>query len=279
MDECKRVTEAPPIGTRWLDTNKGDENNPNYRSRWVAQEYRRAWVESIFAATPNIEAVRLLLADAASRCRTIGPLRQNICLMIVDIKRAFFYAPSQKPIYVRLPPEDPRAGDPNLCGRLNQSLYGTRDAGYNWHCAYSKFLRSLGFEQGVANPCHFIDRKSTLKCVVHGDDFLISGSLTALEDLKKKFANQWDCKTEIIGNEKGLKKSARFLNRVITYNDAGIDFEGDQRLIEALVDDLKLQGGNTSPIPGTKAKAVPKAEHQKIMERRMGADGGRRLHH
>ena len=47
------------VGTRWLDINKGDEEHPNYRSRWVAKEYRKAWVEAIFAATPNIEAARL----------------------------------------------------------------------------------------------------------------------------------------------------------------------------------------------------------------------------
>ena len=44
--ECRRVTGSDPVGTRWLDTNKGDSTNPCYRSRWVAQQYRRAWVES-----------------------------------------------------------------------------------------------------------------------------------------------------------------------------------------------------------------------------------------
>ena len=59
VSECRRKTGADPVGTKWLDTNKGDEKNPVYRSRWVAQQYRRAWVESIFSATPNIETVRL----------------------------------------------------------------------------------------------------------------------------------------------------------------------------------------------------------------------------
>ena len=77
--------------------NKGDEAHPNYRSRWVAQQYRRAWVDAIFSATPNIESVRLLLADAAGQCKEVGPLHDEIQVMIVDIKRAYFYAPSQKP--------------------------------------------------------------------------------------------------------------------------------------------------------------------------------------
>merc|ERR1712155_160860 len=112
VSECRRITGCDPVGTKWLDTNKGDTKAPNYRSRWVAQQYRKAWVESIFSATPNLETVRLLLADAASRCRRVGSMR-DIAVMIIDIKRAYFYAPARQDIYVRLPPEDPRAKDPN----------------------------------------------------------------------------------------------------------------------------------------------------------------------
>ena len=93
--ECRKVTGCEPVGTKWLDTNKGDKKAPNYRSRWVAQQYRRAWVESIFSATPNLETVRLLLADAASRCRVVGSAK-DIAVMIIDIKRAYFYAPASK---------------------------------------------------------------------------------------------------------------------------------------------------------------------------------------
>ena len=167
-------------------------------------------MESIFAATPNIESVRLLLADAARRCRTVGPLKGNVCLMVIDIKRAYFYAPSQQPIYVRLPPEDPKSNDPMVCGRLCKSLYGTRDAGANWHLAYSSFLQRIGYDQGVANPCHFNNRQEGVKGLVHGDDFLFSGSPSALLKLKKAFVNEYDCKVEMVGNEPGFQKSARF---------------------------------------------------------------------
>ena len=140
VSECRAKTGAEPVGTKWLDTNKGDDKNPVYRSRWVAQQYRRAWVESIFSATPNIETVRLLLADAANRCRPIGKAKDHMAVVVIDIKRAYFYAPAQKEIYVRLPPEDPQSNNPEVCGRLKKSLYGTRDAGANWHLAYSNFL-------------------------------------------------------------------------------------------------------------------------------------------
>ena len=84
VGECRQVTGCEPVGTKWLDTNKGDSKAPNYRSRWVAQQYRKAWVESIFSATPNLETVRLLLADATSRCREVGPVK-DFAVMVIDI--------------------------------------------------------------------------------------------------------------------------------------------------------------------------------------------------
>ena len=116
--ECYERTGAAPIDTRWIDTNKGDEDNPQYRSRWVAKDFRKAWVEAIFAATPNIESVRLLLADAANNCKVVGDLKGNTCVMIIDIKRAYFYAPAQRDIYIKLPPEDHRAREEGICGKL-----------------------------------------------------------------------------------------------------------------------------------------------------------------
>ena len=39
------------IGTRWIDINKGDDKNPNHRSRFVAKEYNNGEDASLFAAT------------------------------------------------------------------------------------------------------------------------------------------------------------------------------------------------------------------------------------
>ena len=35
-----------PISVKWVDTNKGDDENPNYRSRLVAREIRRRGEDS-----------------------------------------------------------------------------------------------------------------------------------------------------------------------------------------------------------------------------------------
>ena len=176
---------------------------------------------------------------------------------------------------MRLPPEDPRSKEPDTCGRLRKSLYGTRDAGANWHASYTKFLTKIGMKQGVANPCHFIDSARQLRGIVHGDDFLFSGTRQNLGWLKSKFEDQYACKVEVIGRGPNDQKAARFLNRVITYDQGGITFEADQRLAEAIIAGMDVKDGNTCSSPGTKAKPIPKAEHQAMMERRMSGEGGR----
>ena len=113
-----------------------------------------------------------------------------------------------------------------------------------------------------------------MKGLVHGDDFLFTGTYKELQQLSKSFENEYACKIELIGLRKGHKRTARFLNRVITYSAKGVEFEGDQRLVEALVEGLGLEGGKPVSAPGTKPTPVTKGEHQKVMERRLGDQGG-----
>lgn len=58
VEECWRVTGKAPIGTRWVDTNKGDSRNPDVRCRLVAQEINRGHDDDLYAATPPIEALK-----------------------------------------------------------------------------------------------------------------------------------------------------------------------------------------------------------------------------
>ena len=52
LEECWEKTGVGPIAVRWVDINKGDIANPNYRSRLVAKEYKTDDRPEWFAATP-----------------------------------------------------------------------------------------------------------------------------------------------------------------------------------------------------------------------------------
>ena len=89
-------------------------------------------------------------------------------LDFIDISRAFFHAPALRRVYVELPPEDAEEG---MCGLLEQSMYGKRDAAQNWASAYTDFMMQAGFKKGRASPCAFWHPTRNIRCGVHGDDF------------------------------------------------------------------------------------------------------------
>ena len=68
-----------------------------------------------------------------------------------DVKRAYFHAPATRGLYVELPDEDPGKAQ-GLVGKLNLSLYGTRDAAANRQKCVAEDLVGIGFQQGLSNP-------------------------------------------------------------------------------------------------------------------------------
>ena len=106
---CQRVSkerqEAKIIGTRWVDTNKGDSVNPECRSRLVGREFNLGQDDTLDAATPPLEALRVILSNAASWHKDGKKMRRSV--MINDVRRAYLYAKATRALYVRIPPEDP----------------------------------------------------------------------------------------------------------------------------------------------------------------------------
>ena len=51
--------------------------------------------------------------------------------------------PATTDIYIELPPEE---AEPRMVGKLEKSLYGTRDAALNCADAYTKVLLAMGYE-------------------------------------------------------------------------------------------------------------------------------------
>ena len=95
--------------------------------------------------------------------------------MINDVSRAFFHAKATRDVYVRLPNEDTKLGEEELCGKLNYSMYGTRDAAQNWQAEYSQRFIDCGFTRGSASPCVFHHVARSIRTLVHGDDYVSVG--------------------------------------------------------------------------------------------------------
>ena len=246
IKECWEKTNKEPIGTRWVDINKGDNINPEYRSRLVAQELNQSKRDDIFAATPPLEVLKLVLSILASTRR-----QKKWKLDSVDIKRAYFHAKATRDIYIRRPEEDRQEG---MCGKLVKAMYGTRDAASSWERAYTDFMIKCGFDVGRISPCLFWHPSKELIVEIHGDDFTNIGSEEHLEWFKLEISKTFEFKHKArLGPDQGDDKSVRILNRIISWQDGfGIKYEADQRHAEILIEALDLQTAREVSTPGVK---------------------------
>ena len=237
------------IPTRWIDINKGDADRPNYRSRLVAKEFNTGAQEGLFAATPPLEALRLLVSDAATT-----DVHEPKVIMLNDVARAFFEAPMKRTVCVELPQEALQEGeqDDDLVGLLQLSLYGTRDAAANFQAEVRKFMLNQGFAQSLYSPSVFWHRTRGLKVLVHGDDFVTSGVQREVHWFEERLNERFEVKTQIVGRatDRGEVSEARILGRILRAVEGGWEYEADPRHAELLIRNLRLEAANGVRSPG-----------------------------
>ena len=147
MSQCWKETGKNPIKTDWEDTNKGTSECPNMRSGCVAKEYNTGPRPDLFSAASPLEGVKLVISEAASRNQT------GTVLLVIDVRRAYFYAKARRRVYIELPEGDGGGPGSRQCGLLRKSLYVTRDAAQNWECELGGFLEETGLLRGQASTC------------------------------------------------------------------------------------------------------------------------------
>ena len=245
--ECWRVTGKGPIGTRWVDINKGDKVNPDYRSRLVAQEVKLDKCQDLFAGTPPLEAKKILMSLATTQGIGFGS-GPHLKLDFIDVSRAYFHAAARRDVYVKLPQEDQ---EPGMVGKLLKAMYGTRDAAQNWECEYREFmLESAGFQSCMSSPCMFWHQDRNIRCVVHGDDFTLLGSHEQLMWFREKVKEKFQVKFRgMLGPSSKDDKQVTILNRTVTWDKGGITYKADPRHVEIVVKELGLQDSKAVRTP------------------------------
>ena len=170
--------------------------------------------------------------------------------MVQDIKKAYFYAPATRDVYVDLLPE---RAQPGMCAKLHNSLYGTRDAALNWAQAYSDVLIGMGFTKGLSSPCTFFHKVWDIRTVVHGDDFTCLGPRAAIMAYEDQLATRFEIKRlGLIGEFDGCIREIRILNRILRLTEFGLRYEADPRHAEMLVKALGLSCASSVLTPGAK---------------------------
>lgn len=236
------------VKCRWVDINKGDSVNKEYRSRLVGKEYRDSVDPDLFASTPPLEGLRFVISNAATDQQH---KKGKKIIMINDVSRAYFHAKATRTVFVEIPPEDKDPKDGDVVGRLNWCLYGTRDATHNWSETVAEHLVKIGFKRSIAYPAVFHHHQMDIQCIVHGDDFTSCGVEDSLKWFEKELAKVYAIKTKVIGHASNLPSEGRVLNRVLRATDEGWELEADQRHAELVQEALGVDQGKGVVSPGT----------------------------
>ena len=88
------------------ETDMGQPEKPNVRARGVAKECKTHARPELYAWTPPLEALKVVLATGK---------RGGKVVVLVDVLRAYFHGPVRRRVFVELPPEDYQAGDEHMC--------------------------------------------------------------------------------------------------------------------------------------------------------------------
>ena len=195
--------------------NKGDSHNPLYRSRLVGREFNVGKDDSLYAATPPLEALRMIISQAATQCAD-GTFNREV--MINDVSRAYFYAKPTRKIYIELPTEDTETKE-NEVGVLNVCLYGTRDAAKGWQRTLSADLISIGFVRGKGHPAIFHHPVKDIMTLVHGDGYCSCGCKKDLDWLEGELKKRYEIKPQRISAFDKQRSEARILNRTVRRTD------------------------------------------------------------
>ena len=115
-----------------------------------------------------------------------------------------------------------------------------------------------GFEKAATSPCSFLRRGRGIKMAVHGDQFVSEGAKEDLKWFDQALAKEFEIKTEILGPDEVEVKELRVVNRVICWEEDGLEWEADQRHAELIISQLDLSEAKAVITPGVKDEGRPK---------------------
>ncbi|WVZ54674.1 LOW QUALITY PROTEIN: hypothetical protein U9M48_005438 [Paspalum notatum var. saurae] len=158
-----------PIGTKWVFKNKQGENGMVVRNKARLKE--GIDYEETFASVVRLEAIRILLAFAASK---------GFKLQQMDVKSAFLNGYIEEEVYVRQPPGFESAKFPDRVYKLRKALYGLKQAPRAWYARLKSFLLKSGFVMGSVDKTLFLLSRGGDTLIIYVDDIIFGCSSHAL---------------------------------------------------------------------------------------------------
>ncbi|GJS25825.1 putative ribonuclease H-like domain-containing protein [Tanacetum coccineum] len=201
------------IALKWIYKVKLDEYGDvlKNKARLIAKGFHQEEgldFEESFAPVARLEAIRIIIANVASK---------NMTVYQMDVKTAFLNGELKEEVYVYQPEGFVDPERPHHVYRLKKALYGLKQAPRAWYDTLSKFLLAQGFSKGVVDPTLFIQKtgKHTLHVQIYVDDIIFAS--TDPKDCDR-FSNEMSSKFQM----SMMGQISFFLGLQISQNPRGI---------------------------------------------------------
>ncbi|GJR84951.1 retrovirus-related pol polyprotein from transposon TNT 1-94 [Tanacetum coccineum] len=165
------------IALKWIYKVKLDEYGDvlKNKARLVAKGYRQEEgidFEESFAPVARIEAIRIFIANAATK---------NMIIYQMDVKTAFLNGDLQEEVFVSQPEgfEDQESPTHVINPPVQKkALYGLKQAPRAWYDTLSKFLLANNFFKGAVDPTLFTRKsgKHILLVQIYVDDIIFAST-------------------------------------------------------------------------------------------------------
>ncbi|GJY43690.1 retrovirus-related pol polyprotein from transposon TNT 1-94 [Tanacetum coccineum] len=162
------------IALKWIYKVKLDEYGDvlKNKARLVAKGYRQEEgidFEESFAPVARIEAIRIFIANAASK---------NMTIYQMDVKTTFLNGELKEEVYVSQPEGFVDPDHPTHVYRLKKALYGLKQAPRAWYDTLSRFLLDNKFSKGAVDPILFTRKtgKHILLVQIYVDDIIFAST-------------------------------------------------------------------------------------------------------
>ena len=227
IEQCTEEEIEGAIGLKWVKRWKSDEE---LRMRLVAQgcyqDDSSLDSDSVFASTPSLVTLRLLLIMSIARGWTIT---------LADISTAFLHALPTGP-----------DGRPPCLWKLNKAMYGLKQSPRLWQEHYASVMKSLGFRRCKSDPNLYCHSSRQLYVLAYVDDLLIAGDSDKAEEF-----------IEALNKELLVKVTARlnsgteasFLGRRLRHNGDSIDLFMPRNYIDELLSVYDMKESNCVIVP------------------------------
>nr|GEY24545.1 retrovirus-related Pol polyprotein from transposon TNT 1-94 [Tanacetum cinerariifolium] len=243
------------IALKWIYKVKLDEYSDvlKNKTRLVAKGYRQEEgidFEESFAHVARIEAIRIFIANAASK---------NMTIYQMDVKTAFLNGELKEEVYVSQPEGFVDPDHPTHVYRLKKALYGLKQAPRAWYDTLSRFLLDNKFSKGAIDPTLFTRKtgKHILLVQIYVDDIIFASTDPKACDI---FSNEMSSKFQM----SMMRQISFFLGLQVSQSPGGIFINQSKFALEIL---KKFRMDSCDPVD------TPMVDQLKLDEDPLGIPG------